>query len=976
MCDNKYIMEASPTRRGFLFLLLGQIFPDVKEKNPGAINPQTGEYYPPSGKLIINPRTGEYYPPSGTIRALTGAAMTKIHRNPRRISGIILIFLIFTFIFISVLSSAQALDEAPKRDDGVLRAALENGLRVVIVRNTRAPVVTIMVNYLVGSNEAPDGFPGMAHAQEHMMFRGSPGLSADQLADIIALTGGMFNADTQQTVTQYFLTVPAEDLEVALRIEAIRMTDVLDSESLWEQERGAIEQEVAQDLSNPEFIFYERLLADMFKGTPYARSPLGTAKSFDKTTGAMLKKFYDTWYAPNNAIMVIVGDVKLQTALDQVRKHFSGIPSRKIPKHPVIQLEPLKPKTFTLKTDQSYGMVAISFRMPGYNSQDYPASEVLADVLSSQRGSLFNLVVDGKALDIEFSLNTLPAAGLGYVTASFPKGADPLPLIKEIKKTLAKDVKSGFSEDLVEASKRNRLTKAELRKNSVSDLAMAWSQALAVEGHQSPDDTEKAIQQVSLADVNKVAKKCLKFDQAIEAILIPEATGKPVAAKPRGKMESFAPKLTKAVNLPDWAEKALSRLSTPISTVNPVVTVFQNGLKLIIQYESVSDTVSVYGHVKNNPDMEAPPEKEGVSLILNPLFSFGTTSLDRLAFQKALDDIGAEVSVETDFSLQVLAGHFDRGVQLLADNLLHPAFPEEAFKILQKQVADEVAGELESPNYLTSRTLKASLFPSDDVTLRQATPSSISSLTLEDVKSYYQKVFRPDLTTIVVIGKVKPEKAREVIEKHFGLWKATGPKPETFLPSVPPNKPSATAVPDLSRTQVKVILAETLGLTRTHPDYYALELGNHVLGGAFYSTWLYRDLREDAGLVYYVSSSFDVGRTRSLYEVRYACDPGNVSKARAIIEHDLKKMQDEPVSPDELRKAKALLLREIPLAEASAESIALGLIYRAANELPLDEPVLAAGKYMKLTPEEVRAAFSKWLRIGDFVQVTQGAHPR
>jgi hypothetical protein len=172
MCDNKYIMEASPTRRGFLFLLLGQIFPDVKEKNPGAINPQTGEYYPPSGKLIINPRTGEYYPPSGTIRALTGAAMTKIHRNPRRISGIILIFLIFTFIFVSVLSSAQALDEAPKRDDGVLRTALENGLRVIIVRNTRAPVVTIMVNYLVGSNEAPDGFPGMAHAQEHMMFRG------------------------------------------------------------------------------------------------------------------------------------------------------------------------------------------------------------------------------------------------------------------------------------------------------------------------------------------------------------------------------------------------------------------------------------------------------------------------------------------------------------------------------------------------------------------------------------------------------------------------------------------------------------------------------------------------------------------------------------------------------------------------------------------------------------------------------------
>ena len=137
----------------------------------------------------------------------------------------------------------------------VLRAALENGLKVVIVRNRLAPVVTTMVNYLVGSNEAPEGFPGTAHAQEHMMFRGSSGLSANQIADIIAAMGGKFNADTQQTVTQYFLTLPSEDLDVALRIEAIRMRGVLDNERLWSQERGAIEQEAAQDLSIPEYIF-------------------------------------------------------------------------------------------------------------------------------------------------------------------------------------------------------------------------------------------------------------------------------------------------------------------------------------------------------------------------------------------------------------------------------------------------------------------------------------------------------------------------------------------------------------------------------------------------------------------------------------------------------------------------------------------------------------------------------------------------
>ena len=173
--------------------------------------------------------------------------------------------------------------------ENVLRATLDNGLRVVIVRNTLAPVVTTVINYRVGSDETTMAFPGTAHAMEHMMFRGSRGLSADQLADITAAMGGDFDADTQQAVTQYFFTVPAEDLDVALHIESLRMKSILATKALWSKERGAIEQEVAQDLSNPEYVFYIKLLAAMFKGTPYAHDALGTRPSFDKTTGKMLR---------------------------------------------------------------------------------------------------------------------------------------------------------------------------------------------------------------------------------------------------------------------------------------------------------------------------------------------------------------------------------------------------------------------------------------------------------------------------------------------------------------------------------------------------------------------------------------------------------------------------------------------------------------------------------------------------------------
>jgi zinc protease len=399
-------------------------------------------------------------------------------------------------------------------------------------------------------------------------------------------------------------------------------------------------------------------------------------------------------------------------------------------------------------------------------------------------------------------------------------------------------------------------------------------------------------------------------------------------------------------------------------------------LKLIVQPESVSNTISVYGHVRSNADLETPSHQEGASSVLGRLFSFGTTTLNRVAFQKALDSIAADESAGTSFSLSVLANHFDRGVQLLADNELHPALPKQAFITVQQQTAGAVAGQLQSPNYLSSRALDEALFPKTDPTLRQPTPKSVMSLTLPEVRNYYDHVFRPDMTTIVVIGKVTPAEAKRVIEKYFSGWRATGPKPKVDLPAVPNSKSSATTVPDKSRVQDEATLGETLRMTRFSPDYYALELGDHVLGGGFYATRLYRDLRAKAGLVYYVGVSLDAGRTRTVYSVVYACDPQNVSKAHKIVVRDLRQMQTGLATPHEIRQAKAMLLREIPLGESSIGSIAGGLLYRAGMGLPLDEPTVAARHYLALTAAQVKAAFAKWIRPEDLSQVVQGPNPQ
>ena len=859
--------------------------------------------------------------------------------------------------------------------EGVMRATLANGLRTVIIKNTLAPVVTTEMNYLVGSNEAPDGFPGTAHALEHMMFRGSPGLSAEQLAHITALMGGQFNADTQQTVTQYFFTAPKDDLDTALHVEAERMKGILATQGLWEKERGAIEQEVAQDLSNPEYLLSMQLLAELFKGTPYAHDALGTRPSFQQTSAAMLRQFYDTWYAPNNAILVIAGDVDPERTLAKVKELFESIPARSVPARADIDLQPLKPAALSLDTDRPYGLSVVAYRLPGYDSPDYAAGVILADVLNSRRGDLYALVPEGKALFTGFESDALPKAAYGFAAAGFPQGGDGTALVGAIRNIVAGYVENGIPADLIEAAKLHEMTDAAFQRNSIAGLAEVWSQAIAVAGLTSPDDLVSAIRKVTVEDVNRVARGYLINDTALTAIVTPRPSGKPAASKGFGGKESFAPNQAQPVDLPEWAKKAAVLPALPPSNIKPVVTTLRNGIRLIVQQESVSPTITIIGKVKNNDKLQEPAGKEGVSEVLENLFSYGTLDLDRIAFQKAQDDIGADVSAGTTFSLRVLSEKFERGMELLADNLLRPALPEKAFDIVKQETIDTLRGELQSPLHLSRRALHRALYPKNDPMRRFAKPETVASLSLRDVKAYHVRVFRPDLTTIVIVGQVTPERARAVVENCFSSWRAKGKKPRTDLPPVALNRPSVSLVPDSSRVQDQVTLAQTVGIKRSHADYYTLQLGNHVLSGAFYATRLYRDLREKAGLVYNVESFLEAGKNRSLFGVSYACDPPNVARAASMVEHNLREMQMTDVTVHELLQAKILLLRQIPLSEASVDGIARGLLSRSIHHLPLDEPIRAAKRYREANAEQIRTAFAKWIRPSGFVQVTMGPNP-
>ncbi len=857
----------------------------------------------------------------------------------------------------------------------VTRATLDNGMRVIVVRNPLAPVVTTMMNYEVGSNEQT--VDGEAHALEHMMFRGSQTLSSSQLMDTVSLTGGDFDADTTDSVTQFFFTVPSQYLEIAMHLERSRASGLSLAADQWAEERGAITQEVTQDNSNAIYRLFEKMTTRILAGTPYAKTTLGTVYGFaHQVTTPVLRQFYDTWYHPNNAVYIIVGDVDGPSTIAKVKALFGNLPEARLPFKPSVNLRPVTAQVYRDFSDQPFTIVLLGYRMPGFDSPDYAASQILEDVLSSQRGDLFALTAQGKALYTGFQAQTFRKTGVGLAIGVVPVMVTPETIDKEMRDVIDAYRKNGVPDDLVDAAKRREIAQLEFNGNSIEGLAFEWSQAVAVQGLSSPDDMESAFEKVTTADVNRVLRTYLKNDNVVAAYAVPKNNGQASSSSGGGpgKEDNMVPPKTHEP-LPSWAQEILSNLKVPAKTLDPTSMTLSNGIRLIVQPESITKTVVVSGNIENDPFVQEPASQRGVNDLMTALFPFGTTTYDRLQYQAELDKISASVDAGTDFGMQVLSKDFDRGVQLLADQELHPAFDPKSFAIVQGQLVGQMQGQVTSPDYLAQVALNNALYPAGDPYRNFATVKTVGSVTLDDLKAWYTAAYRPDLTTIVVIGDVTPDQARASFEKYFGSWAATGPKPDTHPPAVSLNAAAQVVVPAQGRVQSSVQLVQLNDLRRSDPDWAPLQLANAALTGGFYSSILYHDLREVHGYAYSIGSSFHAGRTRSSFNVEYACDPQNIVPAEQAVIADLQRVQTTPLTENDVVRAKALLLGDVPIHQSSYDGVTSLLLQYAGQDLPLDQYQTDAQNFLDATAAQVQAAFAKWVRPSDFVRVVTGPGP-
>ena len=870
-----------------------------------------------------------------------------------------------------VLPAAVAAQAAPRVE--VTRATLPNGLRIVVLRDRLAPVVTTWLNVDAGSND--EAFDGLAHAQEHMFYRGSRTLGGPEADQIAGFTGDEDNADTQSEITQYFHLVPAADLDLALHLDASRFAGILDAPRDWLEERGAIEQEVTRNNSDASYRLGVKILHHVMAGTHYANDGLGTLESFGKQIGSpQLRAFYGTWYHPNNALYVIAGDIDPQVAIASVRRSFGAMPAAKLPAHVVGKLTPLAPATFTDTSDQSTIEAEVAYRYPGFDDPAFAAAVVLGDVLNSQRGDLFGLVAAGRAQSVEADVSTWPKAGMLQLISRVAIGTKPRAAIADLNALVARYRARGVPASLVEAAKRREIVRVQTAAANVETLAQTWSQTLAVE-HRTPADDVAAIARVTPAAVDAVVRAYLVPATATVAYAIPKSGGASDTVAVAASDTNAKKTTTAAVHLPIWATNALHHLALPKRTIAPTTFVLSNGLHVVVQPEHASPYVAVNGTIAHDAGLEEPADKTGVQSVVEALLPYGTTHYSRVAYQGELDAISATAVHGFTFTLGVPSANFARGMTLLADAELYPAFDAASFAIVKNARSADLAGDATNPDHLALVATANGLYPEDDPARRFATADGVKALSLADIKSAYARAFRPDLATISIVGDVSVARAKAIAERTFGGWRAAGARPDVVPHPVADNGAREEVVAATGRVQDTVILTQALALGIHDPDIAQLQIANTMLSGDF-SSVLIRDMRVTTGYVYSVGSALASGLLRSTFVVRYGCAPENFAKAQAVLERDLRRVASARPDGERLLRAKSRLLSDVALQTQSYDGLAARLTTNVGNGFPADRDFALARAELAATPDSVRTAVARWIRPSGFVRVIEGPAPR
>jgi zinc protease len=857
-------------------------------------------------------------------------------------------------------------------DPGIYSTHLRNGLQVVVVEDRATPVVECAMWYRFGSLDETPGRTGLAHALEHMMFRGSQHISAAALDDITERLGAQMNGQTDYDYTEFYFVLPADKLDVALYIEADRMQHALLRQSDWDIERGAVLSELDGDASSPFFNLLARVRAAAYPGQPNGRVPTGVRSDVARATAAEIAHYYHEWYAPNNATLVVAGDVNHETVFREAGHFFGAIPARRIPPHHYIDPRPARGAVVNAEFPFPFEVLDLAYAVPGDTEPGEPAVSTLATLIENERSPFYRALVESDiALTIDAESDTQLKGGLLHVFIVLNPGHTSAEAQQAFQSTMDDVLAHGFSPGLVEAARSVTIAQRLFSEDSITGYGDLAGYTYGLVREQIADEDAR-LAGLTPRSMLAAARKYLAKPTVIGHLL-------PNASPPSGASQKSTATISDNFSSrepsgpiiePAWIRAAVRAPTTARSPLDPAAFTLPNGLRVLVQEKRDRPTFTLLGDIAYSPAFE-PPGEEGMEQVVSDVADYGSAKYSFDLRRELIDDMGAEVDFGQDFTAQGLARDFNRIVDIVADGEEHPTLPEPWFSRDRGQLANSISAENHISGEAIDHLYDEHLLAPDDPALRRPDSTTIESISRNDALAYVARYWRPDLTTIAVVGDVTPQQVRAAFERAFGPWQQFGPKPDLTEPALPAAH-AADGYIGTESNQVYVRLGQP-AVSRISPDYDTFLVLNQILGASGdFESRLWQQLRQQRGLVYSVSSSLHADRDRGNFQIELAVAPQNVNVAVSLVREQLRRLQEAPVSERELQAAKQRLVGGDLIDEDSAQGQAQQLLTIGLYDLPPTYYRDRSEELAHVTGTDVQRVAREYLRPDELIQIYAG----
>jgi len=887
-------------------------------------------------------------------------------------------------------SKSQSANHAP--EIRYERLKLSNGLEVLLHEDHKLPIVSVDIWYHVGPVKERAGRTGFAHLFEHMMFEGSKHVGEKAHIKYLEQAGATdINGTTDFDRTNYFETVPANQLETALWLESDRMgflLDTLDRSKLGNQ-RDVVRNEKRQGEGRPYGIVDEEVFHELFPKThPYYANVIGSHADVEAVRLNDVREFFTQYYAPNNATMAIAGDYDPATIKALIEKYFGAIPTGPNVEVTPVQTPAITAERRTVVTDTvQLPKVILAWLAPTAFSPGDADADIAAHVLGSGKSSrMYRELVYKQQIAQSANCydNSLALASPFECELIAKPGVTPEKLEAEAEKIVDEFAAKGPTAEEVEWA-RNKIETGLISGlqrlggfGGVADQLNYYNQYTGDPGY-LPKDLAR-YDAVTLASVQKVAQATLGKDQRVVVYGVPgkkvlndvprspEDTDANVKITPQHTAEFEAAQAWRSTPPAPGPER-------PLVLPKPTVFTLSNGLTVYLVERHELPIVSVQlltlaGGAAN------PPDRPGLAGITAALLTEGTEKRTSEEIANAASLLGTDLSSFSNsdsagLAMSLLSRHLTRGLDLLADSAEHPAFPAADLERLRTRRLTGLLQQQDSPVQMALRAGQLNLFGAANPYGYDAlgTADSLHAITRDEIAGFYARHYGPRGSLLEMTGDVTPAEARKLAEEAFGKWTSSAePVAPPPAPAVPERKILLVDKPGSPQT---ALLTFGVGMPRSSPDYPAATVMNTMLGGLF-SSRINMNLREEHGYTYGAQSFFRFYRGTGPF-ISYALVRTDVTAPAAEqLFKELDGIHTRPLTDAELRQSKNSIIRSLPGEFESAFGVNGQLSNLWLFGLPLDYYTNLPAQIEGVTSADAQAAAAKYIRPENLLVIAVG----